>query len=68
MDDFNMGPADFIIGFITSAVLTSLLWVLLLPEGNLVGVKTDKVTNTKYIEYNDSIYTLVPYKNIIKEK
>lgn len=68
MDDFDMGPADFIMGFVTSAVLTLLFWILLLPEGNLVGVKTNKVTNTKYIEYNDSIYTLVSYKNIIKEK
>ena len=68
MDDFDMGPADFIIGFITSAILTSLFWILLLPEGDLAGVKTDKITNTKYVEYNNSIYTLIPYKNIIKEK
>lgn len=47
---------------------TSILLGILAMNDNFVTVETDKLTNTKYIEYKDTIYTLVPYKNITKEK
>lgn len=61
MDDFNVFIAGVFVGG------TILLGSLALQD-NLVTVETDKLTNTKYIEYKDTIYTLVPYKNITKEK
>ena len=60
-EDFNV----FIIGMLTGVIM--LLGSLALND-NLVTIETDKLTNTKYIEYKDTIYTLVPYKNITKEK
>lgn len=67
MSNWETGPDDLMLGVSVGIILTFIIGYLLLPEGELTGVKTDKTTNTKYVEYNDSIYTLVPYKNIIKE-
>lgn len=61
MDDFNV----FIAGALTGVVM--FLGSLALQD-NLVAVETDKLTNTKYVKYNNSVYVLVPYKNITKEK
>lgn len=35
--------------------------------GYSVFIQTDKFTNTKYVEYKDTIYTLTPYKKITRE-
>lgn len=63
MDDDTFGT--FILGMVIGAALLS---GVLGMYDNFVTVETDKLTNTKYIEYKDTIYTLVPYKNITKEK
>lgn len=55
----------FVIGVVLGATL--LLGVLGMYD-NLVAVETDKLTNTKYIEYQDTIYTLTFHKKITKEK
>ena len=62
MDDDTFGA--FIVGMIIGAAL--LLGVLGMYD-NFVTVETDKLTNTKFIEYKDNIYTLTPYKKITKE-
>ena len=60
-DDFNV----FIAGvFAGGAVLLGSLAL----QDNLVTVETDKLTNTKYVEYQDTIYTLTFHKKITKEK
>lgn len=62
MDDDTFGA--FIIGVVLGA---SLLVGTLAMYDNFVTVETDKLTNTKFIEYKDTIYTLTPYKKITKE-
>lgn len=62
MDDDTFGA--FIIGIVLGA---SLLVGVLAMYDNFVTVETDKLTNTKFIEYKDTIYTLTPYKKITKE-
>lgn len=62
MDDETFGA--FIIGVVLGA---SLLVGVLAMYDNFVTVETDKLTNTKFIEYKDTIYTLTPYKKITKE-
>lgn len=62
MDDDTFGA--FVIGVVFG---TSLLLGVLAMYDNFVTVETDKLTNTKFIEYKDTIYTLTPYKKITKE-
>lgn len=62
MNDDTFGA--FMIGLFLGVVL--LLSVLSMYD-NFVTVETDKLTNTKFIEYKDTIYTLTPYKKITKE-
>ena len=62
MDDDTFGA--FILGMIIGAAL---LAGILGMYDNFVTVETDKLTNTKFIEYKDNIYTLTPYKKITKE-
>lgn len=62
MDDDTFDA--FIIGVVLGA---SLLVGVLAMYDNFVTVETDKLTNTKFIEYKDTIYTLTPYKKITKE-
>lgn len=68
MDEFDVGPYDFILGIFTGIILTAFVGYAFLPEGELTGVKRDKIANVKYVEYDNSVYILVPYKNIVKEK
>lgn len=35
--------------------------------GYAVSIQTDELTDTKYINYQNTIYTLIPYKKITKE-
>lgn len=65
MDDTP--PDTFSIGFIIGVFLAVIIGHFILPEGELVGIKINKNDNTKYIEYNNSIYMIVPYKTNIKE-
>lgn len=62
MDDDTFGA--FILGMAIGAALLS---GVLGMYDNFVTVETDKLTNTKFIEYKDNIYTLTPYKKITKE-
>lgn len=56
----------FIAGVITG--ITIFLGCLTF-DSHFVEIKTDIITNTKYVEYNNSTYILTPCKNIIiKEK
>lgn len=55
----------FIIGVLIGATV---FLISLALQDNLVTVETDKLTNTKYVEYQDTIYTLTFYKKITKEK
>ena len=60
-DYFHM----FIAGVVTG---TTILLAFLTFSNRFVKVETDIITNTKYVEYNNSTYILTPCKNIIKEK
>ena len=55
----------FIAGVITGITI---FLACLTFDSHFVEVKTDIITNTKYVEYNNSTYILTPCKNIIKEK
>ena len=54
----------FVLGMVIGGALLS---GILGMYDNFVTVETDKLTNTKFIEYKDTIYTLTPYKKITKE-
>lgn len=62
MDNDTFGA--FVLGMVIGAAL---LAGILGMYDNFVTVETDKLTNTKFIEYKNNIYTLTPYKKITKE-
>lgn len=59
MDDFS-GP--FSIGVI-STIIAILIIISLLNHKDCVKVQIDELSNTKFIQYENKIYLLTPYKN-----
>lgn len=59
MDDFS-GP--FSIGVI-GTIIVILVIVLYSNHKDCVEVQIDKLSNTKFIQYENKIYLLTPYKN-----
>lgn len=55
-----------ILTFLLGVAITILCFAISIDE-TYVKIKTDELTNTKYINYQNTIYTLIPYKKITKE-
>ena len=59
--------SDMFIGTILGFICATILFINYIIIEPVVTIKTDIFTNTKYVKYQNTIYTLTPYKKIIKE-